>query len=59
MYQVYAYGKNYDAEKNHTIYLQQSYLRRVGISFCADDGVRVEVAFIYLLQPDASITALI
>ena len=59
MYQMYAYGKKYNAEKIVLLYPQPANLQGTDISFHADDGVRVEVAFIDLLQPDASIKALI
>ena len=59
MYQMYAYGKKYDAKKIVLLYPQPESLRGADISFHSDDGVTVEVAFIELLQPDESVRALI
>jgi 5-methylcytosine-specific restriction enzyme subunit McrC len=59
MYQMYAYSKKYNAEKIVLLYPQPDNLRGAGISFQSDDGVSVEVSFIDLLQPDASVSALI
>lgn len=59
MYQMYAYGKKYNAEKVILIYPQTANLRGMDISFNADDGVSVEVAFIDLLHPDKSVRALL
>ena len=59
MYQMYAYGKKYDAKKIVLLYPQPESLRGADISFHSDDGVTVEVAFIDLLQPDESVRALI
>lgn len=59
MYQMYAYSKKYNAEKIVLLYPQPDNLRETEISFHSDDGVSVEISFINLLQPDASVQALI
>jgi 5-methylcytosine-specific restriction enzyme subunit McrC len=59
MYQMYAYGKKYDARKIILIYPQSNSLRGADISFHSDDGVNIEVSFIDLLQPDVSVAALV
>jgi len=59
MYQMYAYGKKYGAGKTVLLYPQPENLRGTDISFHSDDGVGVTAAFIDLLQPDASIRALL
>jgi 5-methylcytosine-specific restriction enzyme subunit McrC len=58
MYQMYAYGKKYNAEKIVLLYPQPENLRDANISFCSDDGISVKVSFIDLLQLDKSIAAL-
>jgi len=59
MYQMYAYGKKYGASKVTLIYPLPGKLIRSDISFFSDDGVNVEVCFVDLLQPDASIAAIV
>lgn len=59
MYQMYAYGKKYDAKKIVLLYPQPASLRGSDIAFHSEDGVSVEVAFINLLQSDKSVQALI
>jgi 5-methylcytosine-specific restriction enzyme subunit McrC len=60
MYQMYAHGKKHKSGKVVLLYPQLNTLHETAISFQeADDGVNVEVAFIDLLQPDASVQALI
>jgi 5-methylcytosine-specific restriction enzyme subunit McrC len=59
MYQMYAYSKKYSAGRIVLLYPQSDNLHGTEISFHSDDGVSVEVSFINLLQPDASIQALI
>lgn len=58
MYQMYAYGKKYSSEKIVLLYPKYGDMRETDITFHSDDGVNVEVAFIDLLHPDASISAL-
>ena len=58
MYQMCAYGKKYDAEKIILLYPQPENIRGDDISFQSFDGVKVEVRFIDLLQPDVSMSAL-
>jgi len=58
MYQMYAYGKKYDAKKVILIYPQSEKIRGSDISFHSEDGVHVEVTFIDLLQSDVSVAAL-
>ena len=59
MYQMYAYGKKYNAAKIVLLYPRPEGLGGADISFHSDDGVSVQVAFIDLLHPDASVQALI
>lgn len=59
MYQGYAYSKKYDAKKIILLYPQVESMHGMDISFHSDDGVRIEVVFIDLLQPDMSIAALV
>ena len=59
MYQMYAYSKKYKAEKIVLIYPQPENINETKISFHSDDGVSVEISFINLLQPDASVQALL
>ena len=59
MYQMYAYSKKYHAEKIVLLYPQPDNFCNTVISFQSDDEVSVDVAFIDLLQPDASVQALI
>ena len=58
MYQMYAYSKKYGANKIILIYPQTKNIRDVGIFFHSYDGVKVEIAFIDLTQPDVSVAAL-
>jgi len=58
MYQMYAYGKKYNAKKVVLLYPQSDNLRGSNISFHSDDGVSIEVSFIDLFQPDASVSSL-
>lgn len=58
MYQMYAYSKKYNAEKVVLIYPQSENLPASEISFKSDDSVEVEVSFINLMRPDASIHAI-
>lgn len=59
MYQMYAYSKKYNAEKIVLLYPQSDNFSGREISFHSDDGVNVEISFIDLLQPDASVQALL
>ena len=59
MYQMYAYGKKYDAEKIILVYPQPENLGGENISYQSSDGVKVEVRFIDLLQPDISASTII
>jgi 5-methylcytosine-specific restriction enzyme subunit McrC len=59
MYQMYAYGKKYDAANIVLLYPLPGSLLDREISFKSDDGVTVNVAFIDLLQPDASVSRLL
>lgn len=52
MYQMYAYGKKYGAEKTVLLYPQSSYLENYQISFHSDDGINIEIYFFDLLRPD-------
>jgi 5-methylcytosine-specific restriction enzyme subunit McrC len=59
MYQMYAYGKKYDAEKIILLYPLTHRFKDEDISFESIDGVRVEIAFIDLLNTDESVKALL
>ena len=59
MYQMYVYGKKYDAGKVVLLYPQQDGIRESEISFQSNDGVLVEVWFIDLLHPDISLSYIV
>jgi len=59
MYQMYAYSKKYSAENIVLLYPQTDHSHDKDIAFQSKDKVNVEVFFIDLLQPDASVQALI
>jgi len=50
MYQMYAYGKKYNANKVILLYPQPASLRDTNISFSSNDNVNVEVLFVDLLD---------
>ena len=55
MYQMYAYGKKYQAKKVVLVYPRSPNLSAESIpAFKSNDGVIVEIAFIDLLRPDES-----
>lgn len=58
MYQMYAYGKKYNAKKVILIYPQPDNYSGGIISFSSGDGVAAEIAFIDLMDPDGSLAAL-
>jgi len=58
MYQMYAYGKKYEARKVVLLYPQLESMRGEDISFSSKDGVTVEVWFIDLLDPDKGVEAI-
>jgi len=59
MYQMYAYGKKYNATKVFLLYPQNDNCRTSDIFFCSEDGVEVKITFIDLIQPEISIAALV
>ena len=59
MYQMYTYAKKYYAEKVVLLYPKTNDIWEHGISFNSNDGVKVEVSFIDLRQPDNSILAVV
>jgi len=59
MYQMYAYGKKYNAAKIILLYPFSREFGNSEIAFESIDGVRVEVAFINLLDADESIATLL
>jgi 5-methylcytosine-specific restriction enzyme subunit McrC len=58
MYQMYAYGKKYGAEKVVLIYPKIEDINET-ITYSSDDGVKVEVEFIDLLRMEESVIELI
>jgi 5-methylcytosine-specific restriction enzyme subunit McrC len=59
MYQMYAYSKKYNAQKIVLIYPQSDNLPKEKVFYQSDDGVRVEVAFVDLRNPDESVASLL
>jgi 5-methylcytosine-specific restriction enzyme subunit McrC len=59
MYQMYAYGKKYSAERVWLIYPLAKGFEHVEISFNSGDGVIVEVKFVDLLDSDSCINDLL
>ncbi|MDR0354816.1 MAG: McrC family protein [Deltaproteobacteria bacterium] len=58
MCQMYAYGKKYAAEKVILLYPKSEEAPHAEISHQSNDGVKVEAAFMDLLNPDASARAI-
>ena len=55
MYQVYAYGKKYDAERVVLLYPNSEELSKTDIAYVSNDNVKVDVSFIDLRDADNSI----
>ena len=59
MYQMYVYGKKYNAEKVVLIYPLSDNIHRDEITFESNDGIKVEVFLIDLLKPDSYLSGLL
>jgi len=59
MYQMYAYGKKYAAERVVLLYPRSDTVSRTDISYTSNDGVTVDVAFVDLTDTDTSISTLL
>jgi len=59
MYQMYAYGKKYNAEKVILLYPHSDNIGEREIRFASDDGVRVDVSMIDLMNVDENIADLL
>ena len=55
MYQMYAYGKKYDAERVVLLYPNSEELSKTDIAYVSNDNVKVDVSFIDLRDADNSI----
>lgn len=59
MYQMYAYGKKYEADSIVLLYPYSDGVSKNDIRFASDDNVKVNVAFIDLRNADSSISKLL
>ena len=59
MYQMYAYGKKYDAERVVLIYPKSDVAESPPIIYESGDGLSVEVVFVDLRDERASIDAVV
>jgi len=59
MYQMYAYGKKYEADKIVLLYPYSDAVRKTDIRYASDDNVKVDVTFIDLKNADSSISKLL
>jgi 5-methylcytosine-specific restriction enzyme subunit McrC len=59
MYQMYAYSKKYKAKNIFLIYPYSNAMSKTEIKYASDDDVKVEVAFIDLLNANKSINNLV
>lgn len=55
MYQMYAYGKKYEAERVVLLYPNSDKVSKKDMRYLSNDNVKVDVAFIDLRDPDNSI----
>lgn len=55
MYQMYAYGKKYEAERVVLLYPNSDKVSKKDMGYLSNDNVKVDVAFIDLRDPDNSI----
>ncbi|MBP8661614.1 MAG: hypothetical protein KBI09_11975 [Mesotoga sp.] len=56
MYQMYAYGKKYEADRIVLVYPYSDRISRTDIEYSSEDNVRVDVRFVDLRTPDSSIS---
>ena len=59
MYQMYAYGKKYEAERVVLLYPDSEKVSKKDMGYLSNDNVKVDVAFIDLKDPDNSITKIL
>ena len=59
MYQMYAYGKKYDAKRVVLLYPNSEKVSRTDIAYLSNDNVKVDVSFIDLRDADKSISELV
>ncbi|WP_334103368.1 McrC family protein [Mesotoga prima] len=59
MYQMYAYGKKYEADRIVLVYPYSDRISMTDIEYSSRDNVRVEVSFVDLRTPDNSISGLL
>jgi 5-methylcytosine-specific restriction enzyme subunit McrC len=56
MYQMYAYGKKYGADRIVLLYPYSDRISRTDIRYASNDNVKVDVRFVDLRNPDSSIS---
>ncbi len=59
MYQMYAYGRKYEAERVVLLYPDSEKVSKKDMGYLSNDNVKVDVAFIDLKDPDNSITKIL
>ncbi|SDN10098.1 McrC family protein [Acetanaerobacterium elongatum] len=59
MYQMYAYGKKYEADRIVLLYPYSDAVRKTDIRYASDDNVKVDVNFVDLKNVDGSISKLL
>lgn len=59
MYQMYAYGKKYEADSIVLLYPYSEAISKTDIRYASDDKVKVDVAFVDLRNADGSISKLL
>jgi len=59
MYQMYAYGKKYGADRIVLLYPYSDKISRIDIGYISDDNVRVDVRFVDLRNPNESLSELL
>jgi len=59
MYQMYAYGKKYGADRIVLLYPYSDRISRTDIGYASNDNVKVDVRFVDLRNPDDSISRLL
>jgi 5-methylcytosine-specific restriction enzyme subunit McrC len=59
MYQMYAYGKKYQAERIVLLYPYSDAVNNTNIKYVSNDHVEVDIEFVDLKNPDCSITQLL
>lgn len=59
MYQMYAYGKKYQADRIVLLYPYSDAVNNTNITYVSNDQVEVDIEFVDLKNPDCSITQLL